>query len=83
MSFTPEVEVPFGQNHGTLNPPKFVKIEQALAIADFTDVDTTGYVDLAVQLPAGAIPLGWKAVVSAGFAGAILLGLVGVSIEMR
>ena len=42
---------------------------QTLAIADFTDVDTTGYIDLDTTLPANAIVVGWKAVVSEGFAG--------------
>lgn len=43
---------------------------QNLAIADFTDnTDATGYIDIDVDLPAGAIVVGWKAVVSEGFAG--------------
>lgn len=38
--------------------------------ADFTDnTDATGYIDLSTQLPAGAIPLGVKYIVSEGFAG--------------
>jgi hypothetical protein len=31
-----------------------------LNLDDFTDVSTTGYVDVTKKLPAGAIPLGWK-----------------------
>jgi hypothetical protein len=44
---------------------------QSLAFGDFTDnTDTTGYIDITTaQLPAGAIPLGWKAIVSTGFTG--------------
>lgn len=43
---------------------------QTLAIADFTDnANTTGYIDLDTTLPANAIVVGWKAVVSEGFAG--------------
>lgn len=43
---------------------------QALAIADFTDnANTTGYIDIDTDLPANAIVVGWKAVVSEGFAG--------------
>lgn len=43
---------------------------QALAIAGFTDnANATGYIDIDVDLPANAIVVGWKAVVSEGFAG--------------
>lgn len=43
---------------------------QALAIADFADnTDTTGFIDIDTDLPANAIVVGWKAVVSEGFAG--------------
>lgn len=43
---------------------------QNLAVADFTDNgNTTGYIDIDVDLPANAIVIGWKAVVSEGFAG--------------
>lgn len=42
---------------------------QALAFGDFTDNgDATGYIDITTKLPANAIPLGWKAVISEGFA---------------
>ena len=39
--------------------------------ASFTDNTgtATGYIDITPQLPAGAIPVGWKAVVTEGFAG--------------
>jgi hypothetical protein len=58
-------------NHGSsrLIPPRLSFVAQEVKLADFTDVDTTGYVDLADQLPAGALPLGWKAVVATGFVG--------------
>ena len=43
---------------------------QNLAVADFTDnANTTGYIDIDVDLPANAIVAGWKAIVSEGFAG--------------
>lgn len=44
---------------------------QALAYGSFTDnEDATGYIDFTTgSLPAGAIVLGWKATVSAGFTG--------------
>lgn len=43
---------------------------QNLLVADFTDnANTTGYIDIDVDLPAGAIVVGWKAVVSGAFAG--------------
>ncbi|WP_300456636.1 hypothetical protein [Desulfobacula sp.] len=45
-------------------------LSQVLEIADFTDnTNTTGYIDFDAPLPVGAIPLGWKATVSEGFAG--------------
>jgi hypothetical protein len=45
-------------------------ISQALKIADFTDGGATaGYIDFDTALPAGAIPLGWRAVVDTGFVG--------------
>ncbi len=65
MAFTPEVQTPFGQSFGTLTPHKVAKISQSVALADFTDVDATGYVDLTAQLPAGAIPLGYRLVFTA------------------
>jgi len=44
--------------------------QTSIAYTDFTDNgDTTGYVDLTPQLPAGAIPLGWKIMVNTGFTG--------------
>ena len=51
--------------------PKLSYINKICAIADFTDdsSDANGYIDFTSQLPAGAIPLGWKAVVAEGFAG--------------
>jgi len=46
-------------------------VSQALKIADFTDNTgtATGYIDFDTALPAGAIPLAWKAVVATGFTG--------------
>lgn len=45
-------------------------VSQSLVFGDFTDnADATGYVDITTILPGLAIPLGWKAVISAGFAG--------------
>ena len=51
--------------------PGIAKLDsQSLEIAAFTDnTDTTGYIDFTTTLPAGALVLGWKAVVSVGFAG--------------
>ena len=43
---------------------------QTLVYSDFTDNgDATGYVDFDTDLPANAIVVGWKAVVSTGFTG--------------
>jgi hypothetical protein len=43
---------------------------QALAIADFTDDGgLSGHIDFDITLPANAIVVGWKAVVSEGFTG--------------
>ncbi len=43
---------------------------QNLLIADFTDgTGTSGYLDIDVDLPANAIVVGWKAVVTGAFAG--------------
>lgn len=45
-------------------------LSEAFAIGDFTDNgDDTGYVDFAGSIPAGAIVLGWEAVVATGFTG--------------
>lgn len=47
----------------------FIKsISETVAFDDFTDVDTTGYVDMSTDIPAGAIVLGWRADVTEGFA---------------
>ena len=62
-----------GTEQDAANPAAQVQtlVSQALAFGAFTDVeDTTGYIDFTTgNLPAGAIVLGWKAVVSAGFTG--------------
>lgn len=57
-------------------------VSQTLNIADFTDnTNATGYIDITTQLPAGAIVLGWKAVVTTGFTGdtsaAMQVGIAG------
>jgi hypothetical protein len=45
----------------TLTNPRLRVLTEALDVATFTDnLNTTGYVDLAGKLPAGAIVLGWK-----------------------
>jgi len=46
-------------------------VSQTLAYGAFTDnLDKTGYIDFTTdQIPAGAIPLGFKAVVTTGFTG--------------
>lgn len=72
MSYEPhEVVVGHGQRVGERGVPKVNKIKQEnVGFSDFTDnADATGYVDLTTLLPAGAIPLGWKITVDAGFAG--------------
>ena len=67
-------------NNGTPNAPIWNQyagipdsvglIEETVAVGDFTDnEDATGYVDLSDSLPAGAIPLAWKAVVGTAFSG--------------
>ena len=55
----------------TLALPKMKVVSKVCAIADFTDgTDATGYIDFTADaLPKGAIPIGWKAVVTEGFAG--------------
>ena len=56
---------------GLVTIPSVQVIEQAIAIAGFTDNagTATGYIDLADELPAGAIPLGWLFVGTGAFAG--------------
>lgn len=64
--------------------PKVSVISKVCAVADFTDnTNTTGYIDFATDsLPAGAIPIAWKAVVTGGFAGdttaVIQVGVAGI-----
>ncbi len=44
-------------------------VSQNLKYDDFTDGgSTSGYIDFDTDLPAGAMPIGWRAVVTAGFA---------------
>ena len=54
---------------GDASLPRVSVTSQSVAFGDFTDVDTTGYVDLDTDMPAGAIPIGCKFVVSTGFTG--------------
>jgi len=43
---------------------------QVMNLADFTDnTDATGYLDFDAALPAGAIPIGWKARILTAFTG--------------
>jgi len=43
---------------------------QNLLVADFTDgASTSGYLDIDVDLPANAVVVGWKSIVSGAFAG--------------
>jgi hypothetical protein len=45
-------------------------VSQVLNYDDFTDnEDETGYIDFDTDLPAGAMPIGWRAVVTEGFDG--------------
>lgn len=45
-------------------------IQQTFTVADFTDdAGTSGHLDLATQLPANSLVLGWKFVTSGGFSG--------------
>lgn len=60
----------FGSRDVHLLHPKLKHFEETVVLADFTDnTNTTGYVDLTNQLPAGAIPVGWVAEVTEGFTG--------------
>lgn len=67
-------------NNGTALAPDWIEyagipdsvgvISQTVAYDDLTDnEDATAYIDLDDQLPAGAVPLAWKAVVGTGFEG--------------
>lgn len=54
------------------DPPggALLDIQEVVAFGDFTDnADTTGYIDLTVQLPIGAVVVASKFVVSTGFTG--------------
>ena len=53
------------------SPKKGIKyLTQRFAVAAFTDDgSTSGHVDFSSALPAGALVLGWEAIVAAGFAG--------------
>ena len=45
-------------------------VSQSLVFSGFTDGgSTSGYIDIATQIPAGSIVIGWKAVPSIGFTG--------------
>lgn len=61
--------VAIGVGLGDQSIPRVNVISESMAFGDFTDVSTTGFYDFASSvLPAGAIPLGFKAIVSTGFA---------------
>lgn len=64
----------YGRRHpyyGKNTPVLAVLESGVLNIADFTNnTDATGYVDVNTVLPAGAIPLGWKAEIVNAFANA-------------
>ncbi len=59
----------YGEGEAVKDVPAKI-VSQTLKIGDFTDnEDATGYIDFDTNLPANAVPLGWKAEVSAGFTG--------------
>ena len=63
-------DVAIGVGLGDQTLPRVNVISESVAIGDFTDVlNATGYVDLTPTLPAGAIPIGTKFIVSTGFTG--------------
>ena len=67
---TIEVRVGSAIGLGDASLPRVSVTSQSVAFGDFTDnTDATGFVDLDTDLPAGAIPIGTKFVVSTGFAG--------------
>ena len=70
-AYNDRVRTTFAHAHRKARDVFLNKLEsQELAIADFTDNgDATGYLDIDLPLPANAIVVGWKAVVSEGFAG--------------
>lgn len=71
----------YGRNrphYGKDFPDVCVLESQILNIDDFTDnTNTTGYIDVTTKLPAGAVPIAWKANVLEGFAASTIS--VGVS----
>lgn len=71
IAYGDKVQTQISRNYRNCKDVFLNKLEsQSLAIGDFTDnADTTGYIDIDVDLPANAIVVGWKAVVSEGFAG--------------
>ena len=57
-------------SHVTSKINNLSMLTETFDIDDFTDgTDDTGYADFTNAIPANAIPLGWKAVVSTGFTG--------------
>jgi len=68
-------------NYTALTNPIY-QIQQTVDYDDFTDGGSTaGTLNLTPTIPAGAIPLAWKAVVSTGFTGdtsaTLLVGITG------
>tara|TARA_R110002167_G_scaffold61913_4_gene174918 strand:- start:21387 stop:22178 length:792 start_codon:yes stop_codon:yes gene_type:complete len=49
--------------------PQFHVLAETLVLADFADVDATGYADLSTSIPEGSVVLGWQADVITGFSG--------------
>lgn len=59
-----------GVGLGDQTVPRMNVVSKQMDYDDFTDnTNTTGYCDFTDTLPAGAIPVGWKAVVATGFTG--------------
>lgn len=71
IGYEDKVQTQVGHNYRMCRDVFLNALEsQNLAIADFTDnANTTGYIDIDVDLPANAIVVGWKAIVSGAFAG--------------
>ena len=69
--FNSATDIPSGAITGTqLATPKISVIPETVAYGSFTDNgDTTGYIDLSTDIPAGGIPLGCKFDVTTGFTG--------------
>lgn len=71
IGYDDKVQTQVGHNYRMCRDVFLNALEsQNLAVADFTDgTSTSGYLDIDVDLPANAIVIGWKAIVSGAFAG--------------